>query len=163
VKTALGRNEVTVDGERADEHAQPGTGSTDAFGGLAFLYLVDKRSALFSSAQYRHTGENDFGYRYGSSLLLNAAYERKLGARLDGVVELNFRHAKKDRLNADGELGENTGGTILYVTPRVLVDVGGGVVLRAAAQIPIARDLNGAQKERAVFNAGVSFLFGAGR
>jgi hypothetical protein len=79
------------------------------------------------------------------------------------VVELNFRYAKKDRLEADGQLGENTGGTVLCLTPRLLVDVGHGVVLRAAAQIPIARDLNGVQKERAVLNAGVSFLFGAGR
>ena len=159
VKTGLGRNGVLVDGERADEHAQPGTGATDVFFGPAFLYLLDAHSAIFSSAQYRHTGENDLGYRYGSSFLLNAAYERKLGARVDGVLELNFRHAGKDRLNADGEIGENTGGAVLYLTPRLLVDVGRGIVLRAAAQIPVARDLNGAQKERVVLNAGLSFLF----
>jgi hypothetical protein len=160
VKTALGDNNATIDGERADEHAQPGTGSTDVFGGVAFLYLFDKHSAFFSSGQYRHTGENDLGYRYGRSVLFNAAYERKLSGRIDGVLELNFRHAQKDRANPTGELGENTGGSVLYVTPRLLFDAGHGVVLRAAAQIPIARDLNGAQKERAVFNAGVSFLFG---
>jgi len=160
VKTALGDNQASVDGERADEHAQPGTGSTDLFGGLAFLYLFDKESAVFASGQYRHTGENDFGYRYGSSVLLNAAYEHKLGGRLDGVMELNFRHAERDRVDATGELGENTGGSVLYLTPRLLVDLGHGIVVRAAAQIPIARDLNGAQKEHAVLNAGVSFLFG---
>jgi hypothetical protein len=160
LKTALGDNHATIDGERADEHAQPGTGSTDVFGGVAFLYLFDKESAIFTSGQFRHTGENDLAYRYGSSLLLNVAYEHKLGGRLDGVVELNFRQARKDQIDATGELGENTGGSVLYLTPRLLFDVGHGVVLRAAAQIPIARDLNGAQKERAVFNAGVSFLFG---
>ena len=160
VKTALGNNDVTRDGQRVDEHAQPGTGSTDVFSGLAFLYLLDKESAVFASGQYKHTGENSYGYRYGSSVLLNTAYEHKLGGRVDGVVELNFRHADKDQVDATGDLDPNTGGSILYVTPRLLVDVGHGVVLRAAAQIPIARSLNGAQKERAVLNAGVSFLFG---
>jgi hypothetical protein len=160
VKTALGDNDATIHGERADEHAQPGTGSTDVFGGLAFLYLFDKRSAFFSSGQYRHTGDNALGYRYGSSALLNAAYERKLSGRIDGVLELNFRHAQKDRVDAAGGLGENTGGSVLYLTPRLLVDAGHGVVLRAAAQIPIARDLNGAQQERVVLNVGASFLFG---
>jgi hypothetical protein len=160
LKTALGQNEATVAGERADEHAQPGTGSTDLFGGLAFLYLFDKESAVFASGQYRRTGENRFGYRYGSSALLNAAYEHKLGHRLDGVVELNFRHAAKDRLDGAGEHGDDTGGSVLYLTPRLLADLGHGVVLRAAAQIPIARDLNGAQKERTVVNAGISFLLG---
>ena len=31
VKTALGNNEYEREGERVDEHAQPGTGSTDGF------------------------------------------------------------------------------------------------------------------------------------
>jgi hypothetical protein len=158
VKTPWGENDVSGDGTRVDEHAQPGTGSTDVYGSLAFLHLVDKRSALFVSGGYRHTGENDLGYRYGPSVLANVAYEHKLSRRLDGVVELNFRHAQKDRVDADGTVDEDTGGSILYVTPRLLVDLGHGLVLRAGAQIPILRDLNGYQKERVVVNMGLTWL-----
>jgi len=68
VKTPWGENDVVQGGERVDEHARPGTGSTDVYSSLAFLHLVDRRSALFASASYRHTGENDFGYRYGPSV-----------------------------------------------------------------------------------------------
>jgi hypothetical protein len=157
VKTPWGENDLREDGERVDEHAQPGTGSTDVFGGLTFLYLIDARSAFFASSAYRHTGENDFGYRYGSSVLANAAYERKLGKRVDAVCELNLRHAEQDRVDEEGALAD-TGGTLLYVTPRLLVNVGGGVVLRVASQLPLARDLNGEQTERAVLNAGVTAL-----
>jgi hypothetical protein len=159
VKSALGNNDYSRDSERVDEHAQPGTGSTDLFGSLAVLHLLDKRSAVFASAQYRHTGENGFDYRYGRIVLVNLAYERKLAGRLDSVVELNYRFAGKD--HAGLEEGPNTGGSILYVTPRLLVDLGGRTVLRAAVQVPLARDLNGAQKEKAVFNLGLSFQLGS--
>ena len=159
IKASWGKNDIRENGVRLDEHAQSGTGSTDVFGSLALLHILDKESALFVSSGYRRTGENDFGYRYGSTFSTNVAYEHKLGGHLDGVVELNFRRAQRDRVDADGTLDENTGGSLLYVTPRLLVNLGAGLVLRAAAQIPIARDLNGFQKERAVANVGVTYLF----
>jgi hypothetical protein len=161
VKTAWGQNDKRdANGERLDEHAQPGTGSTDGFGGLSWLYLFNKDSALFVSAQYRHPGENDFGYRYGRTILGNVAYEHKLGAHVDGVVELNGRNAKRDTVDAEGTIDEDTGGTLIYVTPRLLVSLSKSVVLRVAVQIPIVKDLYGTQEERAVFNAGVTYLFG---
>ena len=68
------------------------------------LYLLDPQSSLFVPSGYRGTGSNDFGYRYGSTFTANVAYEHKLGGRLDGVLELNFRDAKKDRVDAEGTL-----------------------------------------------------------
>jgi hypothetical protein len=159
VKTPWGANAVQEDGVRVDEHAQPGTGSTDVFGSLSLLYLIDGKSALFASTGYRETGENDFGYRYGSTFTANLAYEHKLGSRLDAVLELNFRNAGRDRVDSDGTLDDDTGGSLLYVTPRLLVHLGGGFVLRASAQIPTIKDLNGYQKERVVANVGLTYLF----
>jgi len=157
-KAPWGENDVRRDGGRVDEHAQPGTGSTDAFGSLAFLYLFDRHSALFASAGYRHTGTNELGYRYGRTLLANLAYEHKLGPRLDGVIEANFRNAARDEVDAQRD--PDTGGSLLYLTPRLLVDAGHGLVVRAAVQIPVLRDLNGFQKERAVVNVGLTYVFG---
>jgi hypothetical protein len=159
VKTPWGENAASEGGVRVDEHAQPGTGSTDVFASLAFLYLIDRNSALFASTGYRHTGTNEFDYRYGSSATANLAYEHKLGSRLDGVVELNFRHASEDSVDAADTLDGDTGGTLLYVTPRLLVHLGGGLELRASAQIPTLKNLNGYQKERVVANVGLTYLF----
>jgi len=78
VKTAWGENDASRNGERLDEHVQPGTGSTDWFAGLSGSYQLDPKSALFVSTQYRHTGRNDAGYQYGRTTLVNVAYERKL-------------------------------------------------------------------------------------
>lgn len=161
VKTAWGKNDAKHSGERLDEHAQPGTGSTDWFGGLSGSYQLNPSSALFASAQYRRTGTNDFDYRYGRVTLLNLAYEHKLGARWDAVVEANYRHAGTDRIDAAGSRDADTGGSMTYLTPRLLFSVGDGWVMRASAQIPLSQSgLNGAQHEKAVYNLGITRLIG---
>ncbi len=161
VKTDWGRNDLTRDGERLDEHAQPGTGSTDWFGGLAGSYQLDRQSALFASAQYRRTGRNDSGYQYGHSVLLNLAYERKVATRWDAVIEANYRKAGRDEIDSVGTADADTGGSIIYITPRVLFDAGGGWVVRGAVQIPLSQSgLNGNQEEKTVVNFGITHLFG---
>jgi hypothetical protein len=159
VKTAWGQNAVRQNGERVDEHAQPGTGSTDVFGGLSGVYLFDERSSVFASAQYRGTGRNSFGYKYGNLTMANLAYERKLADSFDAVVEANLRHSGSDQVDSSEELDPNTGGNILYVTPRLIVNLGGGIVLRLAAQIPVWKSLYGVQSEKVNLNAGLTFLF----
>ena len=159
VKTPWGQNDVERDGERVDEHAQPGTGSTDLFGGLSGYYLLDERSTIFGSVQYRGTGRNDFGYKYGDITMATLAYERKLTEPLDAVLEFDFRHAKRDQVDFSGEVDPNTGGTILYITPRLLFAIGPHVALRAAVQIPIVENLYGVQDEKVNVNGGVTLLF----
>lgn len=159
VKTSWGQNDIRKDGERLDEHVQPGTGSTDPFLGVSGYYLLNTKSSLFASAQRRLPGANDFGYQYGDISLLNFAYERKLTANFDSVLEINYRHAGRDRVDGAGNYDPNTGGSILYLTPRVLVNVG-GVVLRFAAQIPVSESLYGVQDEKTVYNVGFTRSFG---
>jgi hypothetical protein len=160
VKTPWGENDLREDGERLDEHVQPGTGSTDWIAGVAGVYLLDPVSSLFGSLQYRGTGSNAFGYRYGSAALANLGYERKLGNRVDAVLELNGRDAAKDRVDADGTLDPNTGGGLLYLTPKVVVNLSGSLVARFSAQIPVAESLNGVQTERTVWGVGLTYVFG---
>jgi opacity protein-like surface antigen len=161
VKTDWGKNDASADGERLDEHVQPGTGSTDWFAGLSGSYQIDPRSALFASAQYRYTGRNDFGYQYGRTTLVNFAHEHKLGAKWDGVIEVNYRRADRDQIDGSGATDPDTGGAITYLTPRLLFDAGGGWVLRASAQIPLSDSgLNGHQDEKVVLNVGVTRLLG---
>ena len=160
VKTPWGQDDLTgPDGERLDQHAQPGTGSTDPFAGVGGFYLLDTRSSLFGSLQYRWTGTNAYGYQYGRIFLANLGYERKLGSSVDAVLELNYRWAGRDTVNDEGEQDPDTGGALLYVTPRVLVNLGGGFVARAAVLIPTFTNLNGYQKERAIVSAGITYQF----
>jgi hypothetical protein len=159
VKTNWGQNDVETDGVRLDEHVQPGTGSTDPFFGVSGYYLLNPQSSLCASVQKRRPGSNDFGYQYGDISLVNFAYERKLSAKLDSVLELNYRRAGRDRIDDTGAYDPNTGGGILYLTPRVLVNAG-GVVVRFAVQLPVAEDLQGVQEEKPVYNVGFTRSFG---
>jgi len=159
VKTAWGQNDVARGGERLDEHLQPGTGSTDWFGGLSGVYLFNSRSSFFGSTQYRKTGTNSAGYKYGNIAMANAGYEHKLGKRFDGALELNFRNAGRDAIDRSGALDPNTGGSLLYLSPKLIVDLSKGLVGRLAVQIPVADGLNGEQKEKAVANFGFTYLF----
>ncbi len=158
VKTPWGENDVEEDGERLDEHVQPGTGATNLFGRLSGLYLFDEKSAIFASVQYTGTGRNQFGYKYGDATMANLAYERKLSEVFDAVLELNYRFAERDQETPD-EVDPNTGGTVLYLTPRLLVNVFGNIVLRVGAQIPVLEDLYGVQDEDVNYNAGLTVLF----
>jgi hypothetical protein len=159
VKTPWGDNDVADEGERLDEHVQPGTGSTDIFAGLSAVHLFDASSTLYGSVQYRKTDRNDHGYLYGDSVLANIGYERKLGKRWDAAVELNARDAGRDEMDADGEEDPNTGGAILFASPRLLVDLGRGIVARLAVQIPVWDDLEGEQEEKTVLNLGLTATF----
>ena len=78
---------------------------------------------------------------------------------MDAVLELNYRWAGKDTVDAAGIQDPDTGGALLYVTPRVLVSLGGGFVARAAVLIPTFRNLNGYQTERPVVSAGFTYQF----
>lgn len=158
VKTPWGENNLKSGDERLEEHLQSGTGSTDWFGGFSGVYLLDSQSSLFSSLQYRRMGTNDFGYQYGDVKLLNFGYERKLGKRLDASLEANYRDAGKDRIDAEEGFDPNTGGSVLYLSPRLSADFGRGVVGRLSFQIPVADHLDGDQTEKAVANFGLTFL-----
>jgi hypothetical protein len=121
--------------------------------------VLDPTSSLFGSFQLRRAGTNSFDHRYGDIAQLSAAYEHKLAPSVDAVLELDYRHQRQDRVDAEGRDDPNTGGDLLYVSPRVMVDLGRGLVLRAGVQLPAVRSLYGDQTEHVVVNAGLTYLF----
>ena len=159
VKTPWGENDASVDGERLDEHVQPGTGATNLSGGLSGLFLIDANSSLYASAMYTGTGRNEFGYKYGDNFQANVYYDRKLTNWLDGVLEVNYLYAKRDQVDQIGLVDPDTGGNSLYLTPRIAVNIVKGLVARAAAQFPVWEDLNGIQDIKPAYTAGLTYVF----
>ena len=159
VKTPWGENGLRSGGVRLDEHAQPGTGSTDVTAGLSGVVVLDLASSLFGSVSEKQTGSNRFGYRYGSAAQAAFGYERRLTRALDGVLELDVRDARRDRVDASGALDPNTGGSLVYLAPRLTVTLTDRLVGRLGVQIPVANLLNGSQTERTVYGIGLTYLF----
>ena len=160
-RRAPARTTTRIDGERVDEHAQPGTGSTDLFGSLGCAAPAGQAvGSLRFRCSYRHTGENDYAYRYGRHLPRELCLREKAGrkARQRDRAELPLRGIGRARAR---RTSPNTGGLDPLLYAPAARGPGRGLVLRGAVQIPIARDLNGAQEEKAVFNLGLSFLFGS--
>lgn len=160
VRSGWGANDKTLGRERAEEHLQPGSGAAGATAGAAFATLLGAETSLFGSLNGRINGRNDAGYRYGGALLANLALERRLAGRVNGIVELNYRWAARDEIVA-GERDENSGGSVLYVSPRVLlqVDPRQNLWLRLGAQIPVAKGLYGDQDEKVNLLAGLTVRF----
>jgi hypothetical protein len=160
VRTGWGENNRQVDGERAEEHLQPGTGAVGLNGGVSFSRLLDVNGTIFGSVLGRANGRNDFGYKYGDAVLANIAYERRLAGPLNGVFEVNYRTAGKDEEQV-GEKDPNTGGTVLYLSPRILVrlDKSQGLYFRLGVQIPVVENLFGDQDEKVNVLTGLTFRF----
>jgi len=157
VRPGWGENNSAEDGERLEEHLQPGSGATSYSVGGSFSRLVGPGS-LFGSVGGRFNGRNEAGYQYGDVFLANLAYERPVAGPVNAIVEANFRDAGYDE-EQPGENDPNTGGSVLYLSPRLLVRLGRGTFFRLGVQLPIAKALHGDQDEKVNVLSGLTFQF----
>jgi hypothetical protein len=160
LRPGWGRHDAQIDGERAEQHLQPGTGAMGIEPGLSFSRMVGDThpGTIFGSAFGRFNGRNDVGYHYGNAVLANLGYERRFGSRVDAVLETNFRYAAKDEPVA-GERDPNTGGSMLYLAPRIVLKLDRTLFLRLGVQVPILKDLYGDQDEKVNLFSGLTVRF----
>ena len=157
IKSAWGQNDRELDGVRADEHLQPGSGALAYSAGLAYSFDQSRVSHWYASAGGRWNGRNSSGYRYGDGMTAVSAYQRDFSNWLSAAGELNFRVTERDD-NA-GALDPNTGGSVLYLTPRVNLAMGGAMGLRLGVQIPVMQNLFGDQNEHTNLLTGLVYAF----
>jgi len=172
VKAPTGRTSRERGGV-VDPHLQTGTGSWDYGFGLAATHRLSWAS-VYASGFYRINGEGDFDgldYAFGDVVLANLAAEVPVGhafgiPTLEWLTfggELNYRWAERDR--ADGDRYEDSGGSVLYATPSLRVQLPMAVrerqvSLRGAVQIPTTSAwLDGDQDEEEVWSIGLLVPF----
>ena len=111
-----------------------------------------------SESQVTNTVTATMSYSFGDRLVEHA--QPGTGSTDPfAVLDLNYRWAGEDTVDASGEKDPDTGGSLLYVTPRVLVNLGGDFVARASVLIPTFKSLNGYQTEKAIVSAGLTYTF----
>ena len=154
VSLPTGSHDVSnEDGEVGELPIQPGSGTTDGIGGLAWQGGVVRRSGAqgemgdfavvpyFFSAIYRYrTGSGD---RLGNELQLSAGSAYPLTNRIEALLQLNARVRARDRME-DPEEAELSGGRSLYASPGVRVSYR-GAAFYAIAQLPLYQRVNAIQ------------------
>jgi hypothetical protein len=134
-----------VNGDRLDQHLQPGTGAWSGTAGLNIALAVSG-GTFDASVLGRANGTSEAGYRYGNVALYNAGYTTSARRSLQLIAQLNGRSAKRDQVE-DGTLDENTGGTVLYASPGIRWRSAIGVGIEGVVQFPIYESLYGVQDE----------------
>jgi hypothetical protein len=139
-----GASAVKDAGVRIDEHGQPGTGAFGPFAGLHYR-LEQGRWLAFASLSGRLRTENGYRYTYGRAALWSLHGQVLPAKRVAVDLGVDGRHAAADR--TAGEAVVNTGGTVISAAPGVYVNAFAGVWLFARGQIPLVKNLRGAQDQ----------------
>jgi hypothetical protein len=150
-----GPNNVQVDGERIDEHAQLGTGAWGPYAGLLYAFHQDPWNFFVSlSGRFRTT--NSYGYRYGTAALWSAQVRYRLVEPLAFQLGVDGRFATRDQ--SQGVAQENTGGLVISAVPGIAWNVWNQFWLLAQVQVPFATHLYGQQTVGVTVTAGLQFV-----
>ncbi len=158
----VGVDDATILGVPLAEDMQPSTG---AFGGILWAYwakaLNDSKGArIYASANHTQNGENDRDYSFGqeTNVVFGGAYQTQTPWGFN--LELLYRNAARDQ--RDSVDIPNTGGEWLDVIPAVQYHISERLAIRAAAKIPLKRDLNDVLQftTKYAFRLSLSYVFG---
>jgi hypothetical protein len=157
-------DEVGEDGTRnepLEPSLQPGSGAFDAILGVAYSRWLSENVTLDTSLQYtRRTEEDDF--KIGDLLLFGAAVAYRFTENVQTFpqvsvfLETNVRFLFRNREGAHEV--ENSGGTVLFVSPGIRVGLSDRAALTVSPQMPVVQDLNDEQQET-LFKVAMALTF----
>jgi hypothetical protein len=141
-----------------DRGLQPGTGTTDLILGVLYFDTLNKNWDYFGQAMVQAAITTSNDYRPGDG------YNLTLGLRYMGFdkvipqLQLNLRDVKHDNgANADRT---STGGTLLYLSPGLVLPVGEKASLYGFVQLPLYEKVRGVQlTPRNLLSIGARFSF----
>jgi len=143
-------------GQPLDRGLQPGTGTLDLLAGVYYFNALSRNWDYFAQALVQQPLNSRDDFRPGASLNVN------LGVRYAGFehimpqLQINFRtEGRESGANADVE---NSGATLMYLSPGVSVHITGKLSAYGFFQVPIYQRVNGFQLEpRYIVSVGVHY------
>ncbi len=180
VKLPTGKTDVEDNGEILETEFQPGSGSWDPLLGVAASKVISDFS-IYAGVLFQLSTEGSQDTDLGNSILYSVAFTYRLsktkedvhihddgaehdhgesnsGVGLDLMVEVNGE--SREKTTVAGESEENTGGTVLYISPGLRVSALSRWGVFASVGVPVLTDLNGIQTDvdyRVVAGIGVGF------
>ncbi len=149
-----GANNLGADGQREDEHNQPGTGALGPYAGV-FVGIESGDWTLVSHADFHFHATNAYGYTYGSALKAGIKLRKDTSPATALSIGLEGRYADFDR---NGNIVANTGGSLMHLVPGLHLRLSMATALTLQAQLPLAGNLFGYQQNDPVYSASLQFL-----
>jgi hypothetical protein len=141
-----------------DRGLQPGTGATDLIIGAYYFDALNRNWDYFTQGIYQAALNSKDKFKPGKGLNLNFGLRYMGFADLTPQIQLNARHVERDSgANADTV---STGGTLLYISPGIVVPVSKQASVYGFVQLPVYQDVNGVQlAPRYLASVGARFAF----
>ncbi len=151
-----------IDGPQAgnplDRGLQPGTGTTDLLVGAFKFGSLSRNWDYFAQAMVQQAVNSVEDFRPGTALNVNLGLRYMAYEHVIPQIQLNTRMEKRESgANADVD---NSGATLIYLSPGVTVHIAKSVQAFGFVQVPIYQNVNGWQIEpRYTVSAGVRVGF----
>jgi hypothetical protein len=144
------------EGEPLDRGLQPGTGTTDLLLGVYNFGAVNRDWDYFAEGILQQPLNSRDGFKPGTGLNLSVGARYMSWENVRPQVQLNARiEGRESGVNADVE---NSGATLVYLSPGVNVKIAPGAALYGYFQVPVYQKVNGYQLEpRYSVSIGVRF------
>lgn len=168
LKFPTGDTNQATNGEVAEMHLQPGTGSWDLLiGGSAARRMG--RFSLYADILFKFNTDGANDYRFGNSFLYNIVGKYQVwpgntisSDRVFLLLGLNEEISKQDK--ESGVAVEDTGGDMLMVSPGINIFLKARWLIEAIYQRPVQRRFNGTDDHPQVvtsdkFIVGVQYFF----
>jgi hypothetical protein len=148
-------NEINSGGEEAEVTIQPGTGSRDVFFGLNYrqtLCSVPTISGSYGAlpiilgATYQVNGKGKEDYRFGNTLLVHLGTAYQFAERASFLLQANGRFQDVADVGTTGEPRENTGGTWIYLSPGIGLELSDALSSVMYYQAPVYEYVHGIQQ-----------------
>lgn len=143
-KFPTGSTTITnADGTRAERALQPGSGTTDGVLGLALRRALGGADALIGQASVVAALNEHEAFRPGQRIETSLGWSHAFSERLGTIVQANVLSRTRDR-GAEAE-PDNSGSTMLNLSPGVTLGIGHASTLYAYVQVPLYQRVNGIQ------------------
>jgi hypothetical protein len=141
-----------------DRGLQPGSGTTDAILGAYYFDTLNKNWDYFAQATAQSALNSGDDYKPGTGYNVNVGVRYMGIARLTPQLQWNTRYVKHDT-GANADL-TSTGGTLMYLSPGLVVPVTQQASIYGFVQLPIYQDVRGVQlAPRYTASIGARFAF----
>ena len=136
-------------GAIVDRGLQLGTGTTDIIAGVYHFGAFAPDWGYFAQALAQHALDSHDGFRPGDGLNVNLGVRYNASSTWVPQLQLNVRAEKRERgVNADVE---NSGATLVYLSPGITWNPTRKLSLFAFVQAPVYQRVNGLQLEATQF------------